>query len=107
MTGDQQFILQLALYSGIGFLAALAAFTAIGVAAFWRTASGAAKTFSFLVQRGNILQITAVVFIVSIAGVLCILGRIEGAATASLSSGVAGYVLGGLGKEREKEKQDD
>jgi hypothetical protein len=47
-----------------------------------------------LVVQGEIIRITAVIFIVSAATVLAMMGIIKGEAMVSILSGVAGYVLG-------------
>jgi hypothetical protein len=62
--------------------------------AFARTQVGAAVTFSRLIQRSGGLQLLTVQTIVMSALVLAIVGVLDGAATVSVLSGVAGYVLG-------------
>jgi hypothetical protein len=68
--------------------------TVVAVKAFGKTDKGAATTFSRLIQRSGGLQLLTVQTIVMSVLVLAIAGLLDGAATVSVLSGVAGYVLG-------------
>jgi hypothetical protein len=73
-------------------------FTIVGAIAFWRTDKGGAKTFSMLLQRASVVQMLAVLLIILAATGLRIMDKIGAEALVSLLSGIAGYVLGGIGK---------
>ena len=65
--------------------------TIIGAVAFWKTDRGAARIFSFLVQRADATRLVAVLAIVMAAFALAIIGKIESGAVVSILSGVAGF----------------
>ena len=62
--------------------------------AFARVEKGAASTFTRLVQRSGGLELLTVQTIVMSVLVLAIVGVVDGAASVSVLSGIAGYVLG-------------
>lgn len=78
--------------------AALLAFAIVGGIAFSKVQTGAGKSFGLLFVRGNFLRISTVVFCVFAVVVLAFAGKLTEGAAAVLS-GIAGFVLGGVGKE--------
>lgn len=81
-------------------------FTIVGGIAFWKTNTGGAKTFTLFLQRGDALRIMTVGGIVVAATFLALAGILEGAAVASILSGIAGYVLGGLRQDKDDPETD-
>jgi uncharacterized membrane protein YedE/YeeE len=98
MNIDSNVVLTLASYFLIAFGLLVVGFTIIGGIAFSRTQKGAAKSFTLLVQRGDLIRILTVTLILLVATLLTLLGKIEGAAMVGILSGIAGYVLGSLDK---------
>ena len=82
------------------------AFLIVGSIAFWRTEKGAAKTFSLMFKRGDFLRILTVMFVVLAVIWLSAMNALTPGAIAILS-GVAGYVLGGLGKSLQNDSDKD
>ena len=103
---DMASITTWALYALIGALAFAACLTIIGSIAFWKTEKGAAKTFSLLLERSNVLQMLTVILIVAAATLLRLADAINSEAIVSILSGIAGYVLGGVGFGRQKDKEE-
>jgi hypothetical protein len=95
----------LVLYMTIIIAVIVAGGTIVGSIAFWRTQSGAAKTFSLLLQRASALQMLAIFLIILAACALRILDLINSEAVATLLSGIAGYVLGGTGRTKQGEEE--
>jgi hypothetical protein len=89
-------LLELARMALWAWIAALASFAAVGCFAFWRTSHGAAKSFTFLLTRGDTVRVLTVTGIVFAATFLALSRTIDGATVASVLSGIAGYVLGGI-----------
>ena len=79
--------------------------TIIGGIAFWKSDKGAARTFSILVQRANVVQMLAVVLIILAACGLRIMDKINAEAVVSILSGVAGYVLGGSSRSQQGKEE--
>ena len=98
MSPDQQFALEMMKW--IFYITIVVAIpgTIIGTIAFYRAGQGTARTFSLLVQRGSIVRLTAIFAIIFCVFILAIIGVMKAEATASILSGVAGYVLGGAGR---------
>jgi hypothetical protein len=89
-----------------GILIITLGFTVVGGIAFWKTNTGGAKTFTLFLQRGDALRIMTVGGIVVAATFLALAGVLDGAAVAAILSGIAGYVLGGLGKSKDDQDND-
>lgn len=98
MQNDQLFVLELGKLFVVVTGIIMVGGTIIGSVAFWRAGSGTAKTFSLLIQRGNLLKLLTVLCIVIAATMLAILGKIPSEGITAILSGIAGYVLGGIGK---------
>lgn len=64
MTIDNDFVISLAQLLLIAFAVVVVGFTIVVGIAFGKSQRGAAKTFSFLLQRGNALRLITVVLIV-------------------------------------------
>jgi Ca2+/Na+ antiporter len=77
------------------------AFLIIGTVAFWKTDKGTAKSFGMMFQRADFLRILTVMFVVLAVIWLSAMDALKPGAIAVLS-GVAGYVLGGLGKSQQR-----
>jgi len=87
---------QLIVYCSVGIAAlGILSFTVIASIAFNRTQKGAAKSFGLLFRRGDFLRIITVLAIIYATLILALLGLFE-QSVATILSGVAGYVLGGL-----------
>ncbi len=82
---------------GIGLL--LACYTILGVVAFRR---GCADTFSLLLERSGALKVITVGWIVIATTFLGLAGVFKEAAVVAILSGTAGYVLGGVEKNRNR-----
>lgn len=97
-------LVKVAIYSiSAIFIAGFLVFAVVGGIAFSKVTKGAGKSFGLLFERGNFLRISTVMFVVLAVILLSILGVLNEGAVAVLS-GVAGYVLGGL--EKDKNNQD-
>jgi hypothetical protein len=75
------------------------AFTVVGSIAFWKAEKGTARSFGLLFQRGNLLRVITAVLVIESAVILSLAGALSQGTTAILSA-VAGFVLGGLDKQR-------
>ena len=106
MTTDTTIVSTLALYATIVVVTITLCTTLVGGIAFWRTHSGAAKTFSLLLRRANALQMLAVILIIVAAVALRMTNGISAEAVVSLLSGIAGYVLGGIAKPKDQEEDE-
>lgn len=95
---DQLFVLELGKLFVTSLAIVVIGGTIIGAIAFWRAGQGTAKTFSLLIQRGNLLKLLTVLCIVVAATMLAVLGKIQPEGITAILSGIAGYVLGGVGK---------
>jgi hypothetical protein len=73
-------------------------FTVVGVIAVWRTSSDGAWAFFKMFERLQVLQMLTVIFVIASATILALLGVLNSNGVTGILSGVAGYVLGGLGK---------
>jgi hypothetical protein len=94
MNADAQFILELAKYGVLALAVLVAGFTIMGVAIVRRATPETISSNLFLFDQTGILRIVAVVVIVLAVLLLALLGKIEGPATVSTLSGIAGFVLG-------------
>jgi hypothetical protein len=74
--------------------------------AFKKTESGAARTLSFMFERAGVLQLLAVQTIIMSVLTLRIIDALSGDATIAVFSGVAGYVLGNVGKRQQYQEQE-
>ncbi len=83
---------------------ALVCFTVLGAIAFVRADKGTAVSFGLLFQRGNFLRLGTVALIVLAVILLALEGILNSEATATILSGVAGYVLGGLDRQSSTSK---
>jgi hypothetical protein len=103
MNIDANFVLTLSLYFLIALGLVVVGFTVVGSIAFWKTQQGAAKSFTLLLQRGNVLKITTVSLIIVIAALLALAGKIGDSAVVGILSLIAGFVLGSLDKNQKQE----
>ncbi len=78
-------------------------FTIVGGIAFFRAGQGQAKSFGLMFERGNFLRMATAVLIILATILLAALGKLTAEGVASILSGVAGYVLGGMDKQQSKE----
>ena len=82
---------------GVGLL--VACYTILGVVAFKR---GCADTFGLLLERGGVLKVIAVGWIIIATTFLGLAGVFKEAAVVAILSGTAGYVLGGVEKNKNR-----
>jgi len=73
-------------------------FTLIGAIAVWRTSKDGAWAFFRMFERLQVLQMLTVMLVIASATILAMLGVLNSNGVTGILSGVAGYVLGGLGK---------
>jgi large-conductance mechanosensitive channel len=88
------------------FSLGLIVFGIVGGIAFSKVKVGAGKSFGLLFQRGNFLRIITVFAVIQAVIFLALLGKLNEGAIAVLS-GVAGFVLGGLDKSKEKTEEEE
>jgi hypothetical protein len=105
MTGNTELLISLARYATIMVAIVVLGTTIVGSIAFWKTQKGAATTFSLLLQRASALQMLTVILIVVAACALRLIDAINSEAVISLLSGVAGFVLGNIGKVKQGEEE--
>jgi predicted membrane channel-forming protein YqfA (hemolysin III family) len=74
----------------------ITAFAVIGGIAFFRSGQGQAKSFGLLFERGNFLRLGTAVLIILASILLAAIDKLTSEGVASILSGVAGYVLGGI-----------
>lgn len=74
-------------------------FTVIAAIAFSRVQKGAAKSFGLLFRRSDFLRVVTVLAVIYATIILALVGLFEHS-VATVLSGVAGYVLGGLSNGR-------
>ena len=77
-------------------------FTLVGAVAVWRSQRNGAWAFFRMFERMQVLQLLTVMLVIASATVLALLGILESNGITGILSGVAGYVLGGLGRGTEK-----
>jgi hypothetical protein len=107
MSPEQMFIVEMA-WILVWLVSILAVGgTVVGLAAFYKTGRGGAKTFGYIFSRGNLLKLLIAMAIVLIAAVLNIIGKIGAEAVVSILSGIASYVLGSASASRPKTDADE
>lgn len=84
-------------------LAGLITFGIIANIAFKKTEQGAAGTFTKMFSRGNFLSIFTVILIITATIYLSLVDVIKSEGAVTLLSGIAGYVLGNLSKNKLEE----
>lgn len=94
---DPQVILQLSWIGFYVFCVLSAGFTALGMFAFFRARDGAAG-FSQLFERVQIFKMATVMLIVIATTYLALFGIIDSTGAVGIYSGIAGYVLGAIGR---------
>jgi hypothetical protein len=82
---------------------AIVGFTIVGSIAFYRANQGQAKSFSLLFERGNFLRLATAVLIIVATIFLAAIGKLNAEGVASILSGVAGYVLGGMDRQAKEQ----
>lgn len=87
---------------GVGML--IGSYTIIGVAAFLKSNGNGVKTFGELLGFEGSLKIITVGWIVIAIAFLALAGVINEPAVVAIMSGIAGYVLGGVGKSKDVER---
>jgi hypothetical protein len=83
-----------------------AGFTLVGTVAVWRTSKDGAWAFFRMFERMQVLQMLTVMLVIASATVLAMRGVLNSNGVTGILSGVAGYVLGGLGKLSKAEDPD-
>ncbi len=76
-------------------------FGVMGCIAFARTEKGSAKSFGLMFQRGNFLRIATVIMVVLAVLFLGLVDILKENGIISILSGIAGYVLGGLDRNKD------
>ena len=94
----QQFALHMMMLLGAVIAVLAISGAAVLIAAGRRGGHDIGETVMLTITRMNILQILTVVTVVMSVFVLTIIGRLTPDAAVSVFSGIAGYVLGGLGR---------
>lgn len=104
---DSKAIVQLAWIALLAVAIVAIAFVILGVVAFKKVPNpyNPAYTFSLMFERAKTLQMITVILIVIAAAFLALLRLIDSNGVVGILSGIAGYVLGGLQKERKKEEE--
>jgi hypothetical protein len=72
-------------------------FSLVGLVAVWRAGREGASEFFRMFERLQVLQLLTVMLVIAAATVLALLGLLNSNGITGILSGVAGYVLGGLG----------
>ena len=103
MTAEQLFALEIIKWLVVLSVVLAIPATVIGIVAFWKTRSGAAKTFSMLIQRGSVIRLAAIFAIIFSTFILCVIGTLKPELAASIFSGIAGFVLGGASQGGSKD----
>ena len=98
---------QLALYALIGTSVFAVCATVVAAIAFWRDEKSSARNFLGIAQHGGALRIITVGMIVLAATFLALANKITGEAVVAIISGVAGYVLGGFQRSRDKKQEGE
>ena len=75
-------------------------FTLVGLVSVWRAEKQDATAFFRMFERLQVLQMTTVMLVIASATILAMLGLLSPHGITGILSGVAGYVLGGLGRDR-------
>jgi hypothetical protein len=87
-------VIALTKYLMISISVAIAAITLVSVVAVWCAGEAALAPILIVLRHGDALRMLTVGFIISAATLLGMLGVVDGAAAATIFSGIAGYVLG-------------
>jgi hypothetical protein len=95
-----EFFLTFIKYAVIAIGLSLTAMTVLGAVVVRRVGEDAVRPVLHLVEQGDALRMLTVIFIVSAATGLVVLGKIDGGHGATILSGVAGYVLGSGARSR-------
>lgn len=102
---DASFLVTLTVVVHIGIFLGVIFFGALGIVAFWK-GEGRERAYIDLFVKGEILRILVVASIGGAVFILSFAKILDGAATASIFSGIVGYVLGGLGSKSNLPIQD-
>ena len=87
------------IYSGSVLVALIAGgFTLVGTVAVWRSDKNGALVFFRMFETMQMLQLLTVMLVIASATILALLGILNSNGIIGILSGVAGYVLGGLGR---------
>ena len=73
-------------------------FTLVGIVAVWRSEKNGALAFFRMFETMQVLQLLTVMLVIASATILALLGILNSNGITGILSGVAGYVLGGLGR---------
>jgi hypothetical protein len=76
--------------------------TAVAMVAFWKDKNASVKNFTDIAKFGGALNLLTVGLVIIAATFLTLADKIKGEAVVAIISGVAGYVLGGLQRDRDK-----
>ncbi|GLS18742.1 hypothetical protein GCM10007874_17590 [Labrys miyagiensis] len=85
-------------YGIIALAVVVVGVTVVASIAFWRADRDQAKIFALLIKEANTLQLITVLNVIVAVTLLSMLGKIDASGVISILSGIAGYVLGGIGK---------
>ena len=80
-------------------------FTLVGAVAVWRSEKNGALAFFRIFERMQVLQLLTVMLVIASATILALLGILNSNGITGILSGVAGYVLGGLGRTQAAAQQ--
>lgn len=107
---DPHFLLTLTIIVHVGIYLGVGFFGLLGIVAFWKS-NGREREYIDLFVKGEVLRILVVSSIGGAVFILAFAKILDASATASIFSGIIGYVLGGLGSkpklgEGAKDKQE-
>ncbi|MEY2499602.1 MAG: hypothetical protein QOD12_3158 [Verrucomicrobiota bacterium] len=103
---DPHFLLILTLIVHVGIYLGVGFFGYLGVVAFRRSA-GREQAYIDLFVKGEVLRILVVSSIGGAVFILAFAKILDASATASIFSGIIGYVLGGLGSKPKPREGDE
>jgi len=107
MQFDAQFLLIWLGMMSVGILFAVIGLTIIGVIVFKKDNPASVKAFSNIFIKGEMLRLVTVIAIIIAISALSFGGILKGEIVATLLSGIAGYVLGGMTKSQNDKYLDE
>jgi lysylphosphatidylglycerol synthetase-like protein (DUF2156 family) len=95
---DSTFVIKLLIIMAVGVVAGVIGFIIVGVLAFRKNDEKAMNAYITLFAKGDVLRLLTVAGILAAVLALTFARLVDGPVAASILSGIAGYVLGGLAK---------
>jgi hypothetical protein len=103
---DPQFLLYLTIIVHVGIYLGVGFFGLLGIVAFLKS-NGREQKYIDLFVKGEVLRILVVSSIGGAVFILAFAKILDASATASIFSGIIGYVLGGLGSKPKLREGDE